>query len=476
MKIRKIIAAIVVVLASLTGRAADPVDAAADHAAADYTERLKSATDELLATRARIAAVRAPLAEATQSAESQIAELEGEVSQLETLHGNSAQTREQLRRENDERTRALGYLLNQAQETEKVMEDSMEAGERTVWAGRMDVLRHDLDSATPRTGGPVSLAVGDFAADRISRELGGFTSAGSAVADGDNRELSGTFLFLGPATYFQATGEGQTGIVSLRPGSDWPVVRSVANWKPTDATPLFHQGRGLVALDVSGGKAFLVDKISVSIPEQLRRGGIVTLAIAAVGLLAFIITIQKLFDFRSLAVDEPARVRPILTHLANGAFAEAAEATKTLKATTRGLFALGIHHRLKSKALLEEYLESYVLEQRMLQERRLPLLAVIATSGPLLGLLGTVTGMIKTFGLITALGTGSAGKLSAGISEALISTKFGLVVAIPALVVHGFLSHRIQKHLALLDRYALEIATACEESQRPVRPETPSLP
>jgi biopolymer transport protein ExbB len=195
-----------------------------------------------------------------------------------------------------------------------------------------------------------------------------------------------------------------------------------------------------------------------------------------VGILALVITIQKLFDFRRLAVDEPATVRPVLAYLARGAFGEAADAARTLKATTHDLFALGIHHRLKSKALLEEYLESFVLEQRMLQERRLPLLAVIATSGPLLGLLGTVTGMIKTFTLITVLGTGSAGRLSAGISQALIATKFGLIVAIPALVVHGFLSHRIQKHLALLDRYALEIATACEESQRSVRPEEANQP
>jgi len=83
---------------------------------------------------------------------------------------------------------------------------------------------------------------------------------------------------------------------------------------------------------------------------------------------------------------------------------------------------------------------------------------------------------LLTFTLITVLGTGSAGKLSAGISQALIATKFGLIVAIPALVVHGFLSHRIQKHLALLDRYALEIATACEEGQRSERPEEATRP
>jgi biopolymer transport protein ExbB len=474
--LRKFIFAALLALAVQAVRAADPVDAAAAGAAADYTERLKTATSDLLAARERIAAARTPLAEATRSAETRISALEGELLQMEATHGKSAGAREQLRRENDEMTRTLGYLLNQAQETMKLMEDSMQPGERPAWAGRMDSLRHDLDSAEARTGVPAALAVADFAADRTAREIGGFTVAGPAVAEGDNRVLAGTFLFLGPATYFQADGTGPTGIVNFRPHSEWAVVQTVSNWTPADAGPLFHQGRGLVALDASGGKALALSRDSVSLLEQVRRGGAVTVAIVAVGILALVIAIQKLFDFRRLAVDEPATVRPVLAQLARGEFGEAAESAKTLKTTTRNLFALGIHHRLKPKALLEEYLESFVLEQRMLQERRLPLLAVIATSGPLLGLLGTVTGMIKTFTLITVLGTGSAGKLSAGISEALISTKFGLIVAIPALVVHGFLSHRIQKHLALLDRYALEIATACEESQRLVRTEEASRP
>jgi biopolymer transport protein ExbB len=463
-------------MAGQAGRAADPVDAAATHAAADYTERLATATNDLLAARERITAARTPLAEATRSAESRIAMLEGELLQLETTHGKSAETRGQLRRENDELARSLGYLLNQAQETMKLVEDSMQPGERPAWAERTDRLRSDLDSATAQTGVPAALAVADFAADRTTREIGGFTVAGSAVAEGDNRVFAGTFLFLGPATYFQADGAGPTGIVNLRPNSDWAIVQAVPDWTAAAAGPLFHQGRGMVALDASGGKALALNRSSVSLLEQVRRGGAVTVVIVAVGILALIITIQKLFDFRRLAVDEPATVRPVLAHLARGEFGEAANAARMLKTTTRDLFALGIQHRLKSKALLEEYLESFVLEQRMLQERRLPLLAVIATSGPLLGLLGTVAGMIKTFTLITVLGTGSAGKLSAGISEALISTKFGLIVAIPALVIHGFLSHRIQKHLALLDRYALEIATACEESQHLARPEEATPP
>src|SRR3979409_224068 len=92
--------------------------------------------------------------------------------------------------------------------------------------------------------------------------------------------------------------------------------------------------------------------------------------------------------------------------------------------------------------------------------RRLPLMAVIATAAPLMGLFGTVVGMVKTFALITVFGTGNAGKLSSGISEVLVATELGLAVAIPTLVAHGFLAHRIQRNLSLLERYALQFATS----------------
>ena len=90
---------------------------------------------------------------------------------------------------------------------------------------------------------------------------------------------------------------------------------------------------------------------------------------------------------------------------------------------------------------------------------------MIATAAPLMGLLGTVVGMVKTFALITVFGTGNAGKLSSGISEVLVATELGLVVAIPTLVAHGFLAHRIQRNLSMLERHALQFATAVETAK-----------
>jgi len=170
--------------------------------------------------------------------------------------------------------------------------------------------------------------------------------------------------------------------------------------------------------------------------------------------------LQKLRDLSRMAVDTPATVAPVLQLVANGARAEALQAANALRRTTREIFLVGLRHADQPAHLLEERLQAVLLEQRLHYERRLPLLAVIATAAPLMGLLGTVVGMVKTFALITVFGTGNAGKLSSGISEVLIATELGLIVAIPTLVVHGFLAHRIQRNLSLLERYALEFTTA----------------
>ena len=78
-------------------------------------------------------------------------------------------------------------------------------------------------------------------------------------------------------------------------------------------------------------------------------------------------------------------------------------------------------------------------------EKFLPTLALFAVISPLLGLLGTVSGMIETFKIITEVGTGDPGMLAGGISVALLTTQFGLMVAIPIMLVHHFLKSQVDK-------------------------------
>jgi biopolymer transport protein ExbB len=86
-----------------------------------------------------------------------------------------------------------------------------------------------------------------------------------------------------------------------------------------------------------------------------------------------------------------------------------------------------------------------MLEAKFRLNRWLPFIAVTAACAPLLGLLGTVTGIISTFKLMTVFGSGDVKMLSSGISEALITTEFGLYIAIPSVMMHAFLSRKAKR-------------------------------
>jgi biopolymer transport protein ExbB len=105
--------------------------------------------------------------------------------------------------------------------------------------------------------------------------------------------------------------------------------------------------------------------------------------------------------------------------------------------------------------LAEEVLYERLIPVREQLRRWLPFIAVTAAVAPLLGLLGTVSGLIKTFSVIAVEGTGEAQSISGGISEALITTLFGLSVAIPAFMAHALLSRRAKGIEQKSERLAL---------------------
>jgi len=238
------------------------------------------------------------------------------------------------------------------------------------------------------------------------------------------------------------------------------VSHALSGWGEDDAARFFAGEPGVILADASGGKALRLLQTHGTVWEHIRKGGPVAIVIVLVGLLAALLIVQKMRDLRNMTLDTPEKVAEFLNLVVTGSRAQAEAMLGSLRETTRELFAAGLRHAHQPASLLEERLQAVLLKQRLRFERRLPLLAVIATAAPLMGLLGTVVGMVKTFALITVFGTGNAAKLSSGISEVLVATELGLVVAIPALVAHGFLAHRIQRNLSLLERYALEFATS----------------
>ena len=101
---------------------------------------------------------------------------------------------------------------------------------------------------------------------------------------------------------------------------------------------------------------------------------------------------------------------------------------------------------------------AYLMEYRHKVERFMNVVSVCASIAPLLGLLGTVSGMITTFKMMTIFGTGDASTVSGGISIALITTELGLVVAIPSLIASALLSRKIKSYLHDLESFAIKVS------------------
>jgi biopolymer transport protein ExbB len=100
---------------------------------------------------------------------------------------------------------------------------------------------------------------------------------------------------------------------------------------------------------------------------------------------------------------------------------------------------------------VENVLQEAILGEIPAIERFLSTLGMLAAIAPLMGLLGTVTGMINTFHVITLYGTGDPRMMSGGISEALVTTMLGLCVAIPIMLAHTLLSRRVETQISRME-------------------------
>ena len=109
-------------------------------------------------------------------------------------------------------------------------------------------------------------------------------------------------------------------------------------------------------------------------------------------------------------------------------------------------------HKYKelSRDLLESKLEEKSIEIKYKLERNLSMLGVVSTISPLLGLLGTVVGMITVFSTFQSSGAASPDLLASGISQALITTAFGLMIAVPGLILHRHFEQKVNKLMILL--------------------------
>ena len=207
-----------------------------------------------------------------------------------------------------------------------------------------------------------------------------------------------------------------------------------------------------IPLDVLQNKAV---KNSISDVKELtwtekakaffKKGGIVMYPLALVAIIALLLFLERLLVLSYRGKIGRRFIKKMDALVAEKKYDEAASlCLKRETSLSMVLFAV-LNKVNDTRENAERSLQEALLREQPKLERRMGLLAAMGTIAPLLGLLGTVTGIITLFTVITEVGTNDARVLAGGISEALITTEMGLVIAIPVMILHGLLSEKIEK-------------------------------
>jgi biopolymer transport protein ExbB len=320
------------------------------------------------------------------------------------------------------------------------------------YSARLEQLQRGFDAALP-----------------LLAKAGTVRRSASEYFSGSGEKISGDVLYVGGVA---AYGLAQGGLGALAPAGEgrlklWPQAGGV------DTARVLSEGGTPKQLGL-----FLYESLDKGVEQRhdktvrevVESGGEIGWVIVVGGVLALLLVLARALILLPNSVDAGAVIERMRPHLQNKQFGAAlAIAEKTRGALGRVLSATlrGIE---RPREQLEDTIDEAVLHETPRLDRFGNAIFVIAAVSPLLGLLGTVTGMIATFDIITEFGTGNPKLLSGGISIALVTTELGLIVAIPCLVLGNFLGGWAEQLKGDLDRASLRVVNLAHGASMIERP------
>jgi len=428
-----------------------------DQAAQEIGAKLEGSLQEFSALQAAIAADKIPLNQRMADLEEQLAELRSSYQKIARKRDKDILSLSNLRKEILGREEESLYLSNLLGEYVRNFSAGLHIAERPQFETELQAAE-----LAPRNANLSDLEIFqaqasliDTALLRLSNALGGTRFEGTAV-DQAGQVRRGNFVLVGPTAVFSSSDGSVAGLASERLGSLEPTVFPFGN--PLDkeaAAGLASSGTGIFPFDPTLGNAQKMEATEESLWEHVQKGGPVMIPIFVMAAIALLIALFKWVSFSALRSPSSAEIKRLHEAVSNGDAETAMKVAQKINGPVGKMLAAGAEHMREPRELIEEVMYEILLTTRLRLQRFLPFVAISAASAPLLGLLGTVTGIINTFKMITVFGSGDVKSLSGGISEALITTKFGLIVAIPSLLIHAFLSRKARSVVAQMETSAM---------------------
>ncbi|MEO0509748.1 MAG: MotA/TolQ/ExbB proton channel family protein [Verrucomicrobiota bacterium] len=408
----------------------------------ESTAKLEGAITELAELQESIAAEKVPMATKLNGLEVEVENLRDEQKRLERLRDARDLNLSALEAEVKARRDEFDYAKNLLIEFITNQSASSDASERQLyeeqWLELLNTADVPVESDEAAVASIKSLLQGvDTGIDRLETLVGGHSFEGNAVLS-DGSFGSGKFLLYGPVAFFSSSDGTDAGITQQGDSGEPTLISLSDSFGEMSSGVL--AGGGTLPLDPTLGKALALETTKESLIEHIQKGGYWVYPIIAVAVISLLIALIKLIELFGIKQIPKTVLIKVISEVQSGETAKALELCKKLPTHSKELLEAGIKNIKYSEEVIEQSMEEVLMRTQPKLDRLLSLIWITASIAPLLGLLGTVTGIIKTFKLLTIYGSGDPKSLGGGISEALITTELGLFVAIPAVVCHGLLN------------------------------------
>ncbi|ADD67744.1 MotA/TolQ/ExbB proton channel [Denitrovibrio acetiphilus DSM 12809] len=249
----------------------------------------------------------------------------------------------------------------------------------------------------------------------------------------------------------------ESGSLEIVPGQTADVVKGAERY--------LHGESETVGLDITSGAVYMQWANRITPATQIRKGGVLVLPIFIVFALAVILAGERIYRLYIRGIGDCSQADVLAGYLREGNVKDAESTVKNIGTVTPlgRVFNAVMSSAGKPRNVRSDILEQALISESSVLERNLSFLSVAAAVSPMLGLMGTVTGMISTFHAITVYGSSDPRMMAGGISEALTTTMLGLTAAIPIMLAVTIFNRRTENLTDRLQECAVKVFNNMEQ-------------
>ncbi len=348
----------------------------------------------------------------------------------------------------------LGSQLTDAERTEAAVEERSSALEITYSQAESTLKNHSIEVPTSvKDNDPAKVGYLFMHALSLIQNLGAIRTESGRFFLANGKQTEGKIIRLGNIAAYGISPEGSGSLVPAG-GGDFKI------WKESNSEAAIalskNEQPNILQLFLFESRASAIEETQEkTILSIINSGGIIGWIIVALGIFALLLVLIRIFLLYSNSANTQQLSDNVLQQISSGDLDQARKHCAGQSSAITRVITTTLRHLKDDRDHMESIVHEAILNESGPLDRFGSAILVIASVSPLLGLLGTVTGMISTFDVITEFGTGDPKLLSGGISIALVTTELGLVVAIPALLLGSLMSawarniKRDMEHIAL---------------------------